>query len=183
MTLNTNQLDLFDGAPYTHILGTVTDRPAKRLKPTPNNGMSNRASKKLNSLGSDVGVIQRTINDSVDILKNLGCEFIITTKDGRMFEHGEMPARLRQQAAPAKPKRTTRVPVGTYSSHYKPLLENLKVGDVAMVPFKSSLTGVNFSVPGLNSAVSAWTGTHWGSGAATSFINRKTKMIEVLRLK
>ena len=183
MTLNINQLDLFSDAPFTPILGNVTDRPAKRLKPTLNNGMSNRASKKLNSLGSDVGVIQRTINDSADILKNLGCEYVIMTKDGRMFEHGDMPTRLRQQAAPAKPKRNPRVPVGTYSSHYKPLLEKLKVGEVAMVPFKSSLTGVSFSVSGLNSAVSAWLSTHWGNGASTTFINRKTKMIEVLRLK
>jgi hypothetical protein len=119
------QMDLFDNAPSTPILGTITDRPR------------NRASKKLSAVKGSVDLIQRTIEDSATILKNLGCEYIIMTKEGRVFEHGELPARLRQQAAPATPKKSKRLPSGTYSSHYKPIIENLPVGEVVSIPFRT----------------------------------------------
>jgi hypothetical protein len=174
------QMDLFDNAPSTPILGTITDRPR------------NRASKKLSAVKGSVDLIQRTIEDSATILKNLGCEYIIMTKvgceyiimtkEGRVFEHGELPARLRQQAAPATPKKSKRLPSGTYSSHYKPIIENLPVGEVVSIPFRT-VTGVNLSVSGLNSAVTAWIATNWGTDSSTTHINRKTKAIEVLRLK
>lgn len=172
------QMDLFDGAPFTPMVA----EPTKKSKaPTPTR--TSRVNKKLSTANKSMDLIQRTIEESAEILRNLGCEYIIMTRDGHILEHGALAESLKAQAAPAKPKRNPRVPPGTYSSHYKPLLENLKAGEVAMVPFKSSLTGVNFSVSGLNSAVSAWAATHWGSGAATTFVNRKTKTIEVLRLK
>ena len=164
------QMDLLDNAPSTPILGTITDRPR------------NRASKKLSAVKGSVDLIQRTIEDSATILKNLGCEYIIMTKEGRVFEHGELPARLRQQAAPATPKKSKRLPSGTYSSHYKPIIENLPLGEVVSIPFRT-VTGVNLSVSGLNSAVTAWIATNWGTDSATTHINRKTKAIEVLRLK
>lgn len=174
------QMDLFDNAPSVPTPGTITDRSAKHLKSTIR--ASIRASKKLSAVKGSVDLIQRTIEDSATILKNLGCEYIIMTKEGRVFEHGELPARLRQQAAPATPKKSKRLPSGTYSSHYKPIIENLPVGEVVSIPFKT-LTGVNLSVSGLNSAVTAWIATNWGTDSATTHINRKTKAIEVLRLK
>lgn len=172
------QMDLFDNAPSIPMVAEPTKK-SKASTPT----RTSRVGKKLSAANKSMDLIQRTIEESAEILRNLGCEYIIMTREGRALEHGELPARLRQQAAPAAPNKPTRLPPGTYSSHYKPLLENLKAGEVAMVPFKSSLTGVNFSVSGLNSAVSAWATTNWGSGATTTFVNRKTKMIEVLRLK
>ena len=99
-----------------------------------------------------------------------------------MFEHGELPARLRQQAAPATPKKSKRLPSGTYSSHYKPIIENLPLVEVVSIPFRT-VTGVNLSVSGLNSAVTAWIATNWGTDSSTTHINRKAKAIEVLRLK
>jgi hypothetical protein len=110
------QMDLFDNAPSTPILGTITDRPR------------NRASKKLSAVKGSVDLIQR------------------------------------------------------YSSHYKPIIENLPVGEVVSIPFRT-VTGVNLSVSGLNSAVTAWIATNWGTDSSTTHINRKTKAIEVLRLK
>lgn len=187
MTLNTNQLDLFSNdAPYSPMLptmGNVTNRPAKRFKSlTGDSTQKKRVSKKLNAVMGSTDLIERTIEDSATILRNLGCEYIIMMSNGRVFENGELPAKLRQQAAPATPKKQKRSPPGTYSHHYKPLLENLAVGTVAFVPFKTS-TGVNLSVPNLNSAITAWIGTNWGSDCSTTHINRKLKGIEVLRLK
>ena len=176
------QMDLFDGAPYTPMVAEPTKKPTRKSKAFAQTRTS-RVGKKLSAANKSMDLIQRTIEESAEILCNLGCEYIIVTRDGRALEHGELPARLRQQAAPAAPKKPTRLPPGTYGSHYKPLIEKLQPGEVAVVPFKSSLTGVNFSVSGLNSAVSAWATTHWGSGATTTFINRKAKAIEVLRLK
>ena len=176
------QMDLFDGAPYTPMVAEPTKKPAKKPK-TSAPTRTSRVGKKLSAANKSMDLIQRTIEESAEILHNLGCEYIIMTRDGHILKHGALAESLKAQAAPAAPKKPTRLPPGTYSSHYKPLLENLKAGEVAMVPFKSSLTGVNFSVSGLNSAVSAYTATHWGSGASTTFVNRKTKAIEVLRLK
>ena len=176
------QMDLFNDAPSIPIVAEPTKIPSRKSKASAPTRTS-RVGKKLSAANKSMDLIQRTIEESAEILRNLGCEYIIVTRDGRALEHGELPARLRQQAAPATPKKPTRLPPGTYGSHYKPLIEKLQPGEVAVVPFKSSLTGVNFSVSGLNSAVSAWAATHWGSGASTTFVNRKTKAIEVLRLK
>ena len=176
------QMDLFDNAPTIPMVAEPTKKPTKKTKASALTRTS-RVGKKLSAANKSMDLIQRTIEESAEILRNLGCEYIIMTREGCVLEHGEMPARLRQQAAPAAPKKPTRLPPGTYGSHYKPLVEKLQPGEVAVVPFKSSLTGVNFSVSGLNSAVSAWAATHWGSGAATTFVNRKLKAIEVLRLK
>ncbi len=172
------QMDLFDGAPYTPMVAEPTKK-TKASAPT----RTSRVGKKLSAANKSMDLIQRTIDESAEILRNLGCEYIIVTRDGRALEHGELPARLRQQAAPAAPNKPTRQPPGTYGSHYKPILENLQPGEVAVVPFKSSLTGVNFSVSGLNSALSAWASKNWGNGGSTTSINRKLKAIEVLRLK
>ena len=172
------QMDLFDGAPYTPMVAEPTKK-TKASAPT----RTNRVGKKLSAANKSMDLIQRTIEESAEILRNLGCEYIIITRDGRALEHGELPARLRQQAAPAAPKKPTRLPPGTYGSHYKPLVEKLQPGEVAVVPFKSSLTGVNFSVSGLNSALSAWASKNWGNGGSITSINRKLKVIEVLRLK
>lgn len=188
MTLNTNQLDLFSDAPFTPILGNVTDRPAKRFKSLKaltlggDSIQKKRVAKKLNAVMGSTDLIERTIEDSATILKNLGCEYIIMMGNGRVFEHGELPVKLRQQAAPATPKKPKRSSPGTFSHHYKPIIENLAVGTVAFVPFKTS-TGVNLSVPQLNSAITAWMARQWGSESSTTHINRKLKGIEVLRLK
>jgi hypothetical protein len=176
------QMDLFDGAPYTPMVAEPTKKPAKKPK-TFAQTRTSRVGKKLSAANKSMDLIQRTIEESAEILRNLGCEYIIMTKDGHILEHGTLAESFKAQTAPATPKRAPRVPPGTYSSHYKPIIEKIQPGEVAVVPFKSSLTGVNFSVSGLNSAVSAWAATHWGSGASTTFVNRKEKTIEVLRLK
>jgi hypothetical protein len=171
------QMDLFDNAPSTPMVAEPTKK-SKASTPT----RTGRVGKKLSAANKSMDLIQRTIEESAEILRNLGCEYIIVTRDGRALEHGELPARLRQQAAPATPKKSKRLPPGTYSSHYKPIIENLPVGEVVSIPFRT-VTGVNLSVSGLNSAVTAWIATNWGTDCSTTHINRKTKVIEVLRLK
>jgi hypothetical protein len=153
------QMDLFNDAPSIPMVAEPTKKPAKKTKTSTR---SCRVNKKLSAASKSMDLVQKTIEESAEILRNLGCEYIIVTRDGRALEHGELPARLRQQAAPAAPKKPTRLPPGTYGSHYKPLIEKLQPGEVAVVPFKSSLTGVNFSVSGLNSAVSAWAAARLG---------------------
>ena len=173
------QMDLFDGAPSTPMLERPEKKPARKSKsPT----SSTRVGKKLSAVKGSTSLIERTIEDSAEILRNLGCEYIIMMGNGRVFEHGELPVKLRQQAAPATPKKPKRSSPGTFSHHYKPIIENLAVGTVAFVPFKTS-TSVNLSVPQLNSAITAWMARQWGSESSTTHINRKLKGIEVLRLK
>jgi hypothetical protein len=173
------QMDLFNDAPSIPMVAEPTKKPAKKTKTSTR---SCRVNKKLSAASKSMDLVQKTIEESAEILRNLGCEYIIMTREGRVLEHGELPARLRQQAAPATPKKPKRSSPGTFSHHYKPIIENLQVGTVAFVPFKTS-TGVNLSVPQLNSAITAWMSNHWGSESSTTHINRKLKGIEVLRLK
>jgi hypothetical protein len=98
------QMDLFDNAPTIPMVAEPTKKPTKKTKASAPTRTS-RVGKKLSAANKSMDLIQRTIEESAEILRNLGCEYIIVTRDGRALEHGELPARLRQQAAPAAPKK------------------------------------------------------------------------------
>ena len=181
-SFDTIQRELFDGANYSPL--PTINKPSspkpdgrKFLKISEQARRTQRVNRALKKVGEGAGIKQRAIEDHLEILRNLGCEYLVVTDFDRTYVHGTKA----QPAQPAKPK-TKRSSPGTFSTHYKPLLDPLKVGDVASVPFKNEL-GVNLDPARLNSAISAYAATHWGIGAGTTFINRKTKAIEVLRKK
>ena len=181
-SFDTIQRELFDGANYSPL--PTINKPSspkisgrKYAKISEEARRNQRVKRELKKVGEGAGIKQRAIEDHLEILRNLGCEYMVVTDFDRTYVYGNKIA----PPQPAKPK-TQRSAPGTFSTHYKPLMEPMKVGDVVSIPFKNEL-GVSLDPSRLNSAVSAYAATHWGAGAGTTFINRKTKAVEVLRKK
>lgn len=178
-SFDTIQRELFDGANYSPLPTINKPSSPKKFKRTvsENARKAQRISRVIKQIGEGGGIKQRAIEDHLEILRNLGCEYMVVTDFDRTYVYGDKIA----PPQPVKPK-TKRLPPGTFSTHYKPLMEPMKVGDVVSIPFKNEL-GVSLDPARLNSAISAYAATHWGAGAGTTFINRKTKAVEVLRKK
>ena len=181
-SFDTIQRELFDGANYSPLPTINKPSSPKKFKRTvsENARKAQRVSRVIKQIGEGAGIKQRAIEDHLEILRNLGCEYLVVTDFDRTYVHGTK-AQPAAPAQPAKPK-TQRSSPGTFSTHYKPLMDPMKVGDVAIIPFKNDL-GVSLDPTRLNSAVSAYAAKYWGAGASSTFINRKTKCVEVLRKK
>ena len=116
-------------------------------------------------------VITKTIAKAVELLKASGAQFKVISPNGEEF--GEL------EVAPEKSKhfRFTR---GELSSYYKPLLENLKVGEVAT--FKNP-DPTKYDIEDFRSSACSWISKEWGLGAHTSTIDRDFDTLEILRVK
>lgn len=77
------------------------------------------------------------------------------------------------------PKRNAFVKIGTYRDVYKDVVENICVGDVAEIDFLK----VKGSCEGLRSSIAAAMHTKYGSGAHSTYINRASGKIELIRIK
>lgn len=176
------QRDLFEDASFSPL--PTINKPSspkidgrKFLKISEEARRTQRVNRALKKVGEGAGIKQRAVEDHLEILRNLGCEYLVVTDFDRTYVYGNKIA----PPQPAKPK-TKRSSPGTFSTHYKPLMELMKVGDVVSIPFKNEL-GVSLDPTRLNSAISAYAATHWGTGASSTFVNRKTKAVEVIRKK
>jgi len=110
-------------------------------------------------------VTQAAINQALKLLNASGCKYKVIDSTG--VEYGDL------ETAPPRKKRRGDLKFGAYSNHYKPYIENLAVGDVAVIPIDK------FKYVKLLGSLSAWCSTNWGKG------NTKTckagNTIQVLR--
>lgn len=174
------QLDLFDNAAFSAV-GSVTNRPAKRLKKTQAKKTQPSARKIALAKGAAEAVSPlklRAVNEAMLVLRNLGCSYMVLDPQGVMHPHGDLSALMPQQ----KVQKTTKLARGSVICHYKPLIENLQPGDLVAVPYTSS-TGVKYPPKTLQSSISSFTNRIWGAGSITASFNHKEKQVEVLRLK
>ena len=116
-------------------------------------------------------VITKTIAKAVELLKASGAQFKVISPNGDEF--GEL------EVAPEKQK-TFRFTRGELSSFYKPLLENLKVGEVAT--FKNPDPS-KYDIEDFRSSACSWISKERGIGAHTSTIDRTFDTLEILRVK
>lgn len=98
-------------------------------------------------------IITKTIPQAMNLLTAAGCQYKIISPDGT--EYGQLES--------VKPKkRHHTVPPGTYAKYFVPFLQDVKIGDVACIPFgphdKKALSG----------AVTAWCSDRWGKGSYKS---------------
>lgn len=116
---------------------------------------------------------QLALSKALAMLKGAGAKYIVVLPDGT--EHALGDLKLAPPEPEVKPRtRTQLVPMGTYKNIYEPLLKNLEVGGVAMVPTE----GVD--ARGLQSACTAWCNTKWGVGACMS--HRTDSHVEIMRV-
>jgi hypothetical protein len=115
-------------------------------------------------------IFVRAVEDALTTLRKLGCVYHAQF-NGKDYVNGEL--------VEVKKKRSS-YKTNTYgerAEHYKPLIENMKAGDVVDVPF------AHFEPNELQSSICAYAVLNWGTKACTTSMNKKTKAVEVLRLK
>lgn len=117
-------------------------------------------------------VITKTIAKAVELLKASGAKFKVISPNGEEF--GEL------EVQPLKAKKTFRFGHGELANHYKPLLEHLKVGEVAT--FKNP-DPTKYDIEDFRSSACSWISKHWGLDAHTSTIDRDFDTLEILRVK
>ena len=116
-------------------------------------------------------VITKTIAKAVELLKASGAKFKVISPNGEEF--GELEVAVEK-------KKTFRYAHGELASFYKPLLENLQPGEVAM--FKNPDPS-KYDIEDFRSSACSWISKEWGNGAHTSTIDRRFDTLEILRVK
>ena len=113
----------------------------------------------------------RVINESLETLRNLGCTYEVSL-NGQVWRHGVVPV--------ADVKGGTRAPkdgavYGSRSAYLRPYIKDLKVGKVVDIPFG------DFHPHDLQSSVATICLNYYGAHNVTSHIDKKRKVLEVLR--
>lgn len=116
-------------------------------------------------------VITKTIAKAVELLKASGAQFKVISPNGDEFGELEVAA---------EKKKTFRFAHGELANHYKPVLEHLKVGEVAT--FKNP-DPTKYDIEDFRSSACSWISKEWGIGAHTSTIDRTFDTLEILRVK
>jgi hypothetical protein len=109
---------------------------------------------------------------ALTMLNAHGARYRIELPDGTV--HGDLV--LLPATPPRKKKRPLDFPMGTLKNHVQPYLENLKVGEIAVVPCEF------FKVEVIQNACLNFTTPLWGKGSTTTAQNTKDRTVEVLRL-
>lgn len=113
-------------------------------------------------------IVVRAVEQALETLSKLGCVYHAQF-NGKDYTNGQL--------ATAKLKRASTTCYGDRAEHYKPFIKDLQPGDVVDVPFG------NFHGADLQSSISAWAVSNWGTKSFMTTVNKKTKVVEVLRLK
>lgn len=111
---------------------------------------------------------RKQIDKLVALLDAWGCKYKIVLDDGT--ELGTL------EVMPERKKAAPKYPRGSLTDYFLPYISGLRVGDVVSVP------GDNYPLDVLRGSLSAWANHHWGTGAVTTYINRKSNTVEVLRI-
>ena len=117
-------------------------------------------------------IVTKTITRAIEMLTASGAKFKVISPNGDEF--GEL------EVQPPKGKKHFRYAHGELANHYKPLLEKLKVGEVAT--FKNPDPN-KYDIEDFRSSACSWISKEWGLGAHTSTIDRDFDTLEILRVK
>ncbi len=113
---------------------------------------------------------RKQITTFAEMLAKWGVAHKIVLPDGTEFGELEIAvSKPRKRAAPT-------LPLGTITSYFLPFIQDLKAGDVVAVPFGQ------FTPESLRGSIGAWAIYHWGKGVVTTYANRETQCVEVLRV-
>lgn len=112
-----------------------------------------------------------TLNKALTMLRAVGAQYIVKLEDGIEHVHGDLKLAAPE---PEKAKRKRRVPVGTYSNLYLPLVKNMKPGDEVLVPYGGQ------DPESVQAATTAWMSHNWGRD--TYATHREDNGLQVLRL-
>lgn len=109
------------------------------------------------------------LNKAIALLDAIKAEYKIIAPNGR--EYGTL------KVVPPKKRTSSGVPWGEIANYYRPLVQDLKPGDMVLVPAK------NYDIESLRGSMAGWFTTNWGKGSAITSVNRNDNVVEVLRVQ
>jgi hypothetical protein len=112
-------------------------------------------------------IVVRAVEQALSTLSKLGCVYRVRFNN-KDYTNGEFPS--------LKPTRVGTKEYGDRAKYYKPFLKDMKAGDVVDVPFGK------FKGQDLQSSIGSWAVTNWGVKTFMTTVNKKKKVVEVLRL-
>jgi hypothetical protein len=125
----------------------------------------NKGAKKFGS------VKEKALVQALLTLQALGCSYKILTVDGKLLEQGVVDdGKVRRH------RRSDR-PFGSIAAYYKPFVENIQVGQTAVIPFNPE-----FQPEDLRSSLTAWMAANWGKGSYTTMFDKR-KNLEIFRIR
>jgi hypothetical protein len=108
---------------------------------------------------------------ALTMLNAHGARYRIELPDGTV--HGDL---VLLPATPPRKKRPLMYPMGTLKNYVQPFLQNLAVGEIAVVPCDI------YTVGAIQAACLNFTLPLWGKGSTTTAQNKQNRTVEVLRL-
>jgi len=122
-------------------------------------------------------IITKTAKDAARLLNAIRAQYIIVLPTGEQIIQGDLQLHVPDAKPDKRTKRASRHPHGFLNQHILPYLQNLKVGDVAVIPVPS---GADMDeIQGSGASISA---KLWGNGNYKTMRNANTGNLEVLRM-
>lgn len=125
-------------------------------------------------------IVKRTVEQALGLLEVTGAEYIIRLSDGTTITKGNIPVKVIKIKPPAK-KRALKLPYGHMRNAVMPLIECLKVGDVAEIGLTPEMVAGGVNMHDLLSSVSNAAAKCFGNGSHKVCTNKKTGKVEILR--
>jgi hypothetical protein len=104
------------------------------------------------------------------VLEKMECQYVITTKDGMKYSN----TIERTPEAPPKPARE--FPYGDTRTYVKTFIEPMEVGATVAIPADK------YGLHNVQNSVTAWFVTQRGKNSCTTFRNKTTNCIDVMRI-
>ena len=108
---------------------------------------------------------KKVLNQTIQLLIGMGCDFAIIDPSGE--KHGNLDVIQKKK----------KVRVQEFHSYVSPILDKIAIGELLEVPPNE------YKLEELQSNICARAYARWGAKSIATSINRKTNVIEVLRLK
>ena len=122
-------------------------------------------------------IIQKTAKDAARLLNAVRAQYIIVLPTGEQIIQGDLKLHVPDEKPQRKVRSQSRHPHGFLNQHILPFLQNLKVGDVAVIPVPNGAS-MN-EIQGSGASISA---KLWGNGNYKTMRNENTGCLEVLRM-
>lgn len=127
-------------------------------------------------------IIKRTVEQALGLLAVAGTEYIIRLSDGTTLAHGSLELVTPKAAKAVKyKKRALKMPYGSMRNAIMPLVECLKVGDVAEIGLTPEMVAADVNMHDLLSSVSNAAAKCWGNDSHKVCTNKATGKVEILR--
>lgn len=113
---------------------------------------------------------RKLLRTTLSMLDAAGAQYKIIFPDGESF--GTLL--VVEKKIPKRKVRSLH-PRGALRDYFLPFTTDMQVGDVRQIPVGE------YEIESLRSSMAAWANTTWGKGSAITLMDRKTRVLEIMR--